>query len=120
MIALLNVSFATPTLMKAVALARGLRSRRRPLASPSHPIGLEDGVDRLLRGRWDAVLASKGDHLAVEPIQFETVARVEVVRHRRFHCWRKAYHQTIQLCGKVRRERDAGRAADGYRLVHQV
>ena len=89
------------------------------LACPSHPVGLKDRVDGLLGGCWDAVFASEGDHFTGEPVQFEAVARVKVVRHRGLHHWRKTRHRTLQLCRKVRRKLDASRKTYGHRLVHQ-
>src|SRR6516165_351904 len=113
-------------------MAKAVTSRIRPsladanarapeaLLYPPHPVGLEDGVDRLMRRRRDGVLATEGDDLAGEPIEFEAVARLEIVRHGRPHRGRKACHPTIELRCKVRRKLDAGRATDRNRLVHQL
>src|SRR5215475_15476173 len=89
------------------------------LLYPSHPIGLEDRVDFLMPRRRDAVLATEGDDLAREPIEFQAAARVEVVRHGGLHRGRKARHPPIQLRCKVGRKLDPGRATDPDRLVHQ-
>src|SRR6266481_9184084 len=103
-------------------MAKALTSRNSTAASPTqtlgapeallyppHPVGLEDGVNRLMRRRRNAVLAAEGGDLAGEPIEFEPVARLEIVRHGRLHRGRKARHPTIELRRKVRRELDAGR-----------
>src|SRR5262249_1463471 len=55
-----------------------------------------------------------------EQVQFETVASVEVVRHRGFHHWKKRRHQTIQVCWKVRRKLDACRTTYSNGLTHQL
>src|SRR5262249_2034632 len=68
---------------------------------------------------WVAVFASEGDHFTGEPVQFEAVARVKVVRHRGLHHWRKTRHRTVQPCRKVRRKLGASRTTYGHRLVHQ-
>src|SRR6516162_4454413 len=76
-------------------MAKAVTSRIRPsladanarapeaLLYPPHPVGLEDGVDRLMRRRRDGVLATEGDDLAGEPIELEAVARLEIVCHGR-------------------------------------
>jgi hypothetical protein len=46
-----------------------------------HPVGLQNRVDHLLRRRRESILTAESDHFACEPVQFETVASVEVVRH---------------------------------------
>ena len=55
--------------------------RSRALLNPSHSIRLQDGVDRLLCGRWYALLASKRDYLAGKPVQLQAIARLKVICH---------------------------------------
>src|SRR5258707_11328464 len=102
-------------------MAKALTSRNSTAASPTqtlgapeallyppHPVGLEDGVDRLMRRRRDAVLATEGDDLAGEPIEFEAVARPQVVCHGPRHPGGEAPHPTIQPRCEARRKIDAG------------
>src|SRR5262249_33887894 len=70
----------------------------------------------LVAGRWDTVFASEADHFAGEPVQFEAVTRLKVVRHRGLHHWRKTCHRTLKLCRKGRRKHDAGRMTNGHCL----
>src|SRR5262245_14644959 len=74
----------------------------------------------LVAGRWDTVFASEADHFAGEPVRFEAVTRVKVVRHRGLHHWRKTCQRTPELRRKGRRKHDAGRTTNSHRLVHQA
>src|SRR5215472_11768156 len=63
---------------------------------------------------------SEGDYSTGEPIQFEAVACIEIVRHRGLHHWVKGRHRPIQFCFKVRRKLDACRTTYSNRLLHQL
>src|SRR5262249_26928776 len=89
-------------------------------ARSPHPVGLEDGIDRLLGRRWDRVFAPERNHLAGEPVQLEPVACFKIVRHRGLHGGGKTPHGVLQLCRKVLREDDARRLPYGQGLMHQL
>src|SRR5258707_12447152 len=112
-------------------MAKALTSRNSTAASPTqtlgapeallyppHPVGLEDGVDRLMRRRRDAVLATEGDDLAGEPIEFEAVAPPQIVCPGRLHRGREGRPPTIALPCEVRRKLPPGPAPHRNRLAH--
>src|SRR5262249_51804296 len=65
------------------ASPRGRRDAMRSRAcGRAHPERLEQGVNRLVHRRRDAEFARHPDDAAGEPVELETIAAFEVVRHR--------------------------------------
>ena len=81
---------------------------------------LEHRVNRVAGRRGDAKLAAERAHFAGEPVEFEAITALEIVRHGCLHSGLNFVHDEIHAIVEIAGvERDALRPADGEGLLHQ-
>jgi hypothetical protein len=80
----------------------------------------EDIAHRTVDGRRDSRRLSELDHCAAKPINFRSVAALQIMVHRGGHLRWEAVAEGETILGVVSGESDTLRTTNGDRLAHNV